>query len=319
MLLLIAAQTACSRPESTSRPLTQVTRKTLEIVLTTLSSPEHDDGFGSALAYGRGQLWIGAPHGSEGRVYSWDGAEMTLALSGDGRLGSHLAAKDQRVWVAAPLANQVTDQNGMVVTGEKSGVGIALSTDGHIAWAEGWLGPNGSEGASPGRPTSLLAAGNQLAIGMAHGTIALSVGTLQWSRPHNNDEAGFSLAAANIEGTEIWLVGAPASNMVYALAKTDLHPMRTWTGTGRFGHALAVADLDSDGKMDLIVGAPIANSTGEVTVFSDFGPTGSTIDLDAAMLGETGTTLLAGKHRLFIGAPGGATTTGRVFMVPLGR
>jgi hypothetical protein len=63
----------------------------------------------------------------------------------------------------------------------------------------------------------------------------------------------------------------------------------------------------------------MANSTGEVTVFSDFGPTGSTIDLDAAMLGETGTTLLAGKHRLFIGAPGGATTTGRVFMVPLGR
>lgn len=283
----------------------------------TLISPNVDDGFGSALAQHQGSLWIGAPHGLQGSVYRWDEESLTEVLQGSGRLGSHLAGTSTSLWAAAPLAAKVVDQNGDTVAEGDSGTGIALSATGHIASASGWMAPDGATGTSPGRPTAIHQDGDALSIGMAHGPVALTAGGQDWARPEASDEAGFSLSDGIIDGQAAWLVGAPAANKVYGLSQADLTIVRIWDGTGRFGHAITVADVDGDSTPDLVVGAPLAGDRGEVRVFTSMGSASQPLTLDSAEIRQAGTALLAGEQRLFIGAPGDVETPGAVLMVPL--
>ena len=215
--------------------LSLVDRAPIKAPIATLVSAEVDDGFGAAVAVHGGDVWIGAPHGPEGRLYRWASSEMTVAQSGSGRLGAHLSSTETSLLVSAPLSDRVTDQDGEQVFAGRPSVGIALSSAGDAAWAGGWITPEGAEGVTPGRPGALHRDGNQLAVGLPHGPVALAVGEQQLMRPAPGDEAGFSLSSAEVSGQEAWIVGAPAANRVFAVSKDDLGVIAEWTGGGRLG------------------------------------------------------------------------------------
>ena len=162
-------------------------------------------------------------------------------------------------------------------------------------------------------PTALHAVDDKLGVGFAHGTTAFTVGDMQWTRPIPNDEAGFSVASGRLDNRSVWLVGAPASGHVYALDADSFDIVRQWTGSGRFGHAIAVGDLNGDGQDDLAVGAPFDHDTGTVTIFYGLAPTGSAVDTSESA--SAGTSLHMEPQRLIIGAPGSPSQSGMVLMV----
>ena len=142
-------------------------RKTTPAPTATLVS-ESDDGFGSAVAVYDGDVWVGAPHGPEGRVYRWSSDDLTPALAGPGRLGAHLPGTATSLLASAPLDDRVLDQDGNTVHSGLSGMGIALSAGGDVAWESGWRGPDGDD-----RETRvaehLHRDGDRVGVGMIHG------------------------------------------------------------------------------------------------------------------------------------------------------
>jgi len=156
-----------------------------------------------------------------------------------------------------------------------------------------------------------------LAIGMAHGPVALAIGEMQLMRPQPGDEAGFSMTSADIDGQRAWIVGSPAANRILAVSQDDLSILREWNGTGRFGHAIAVADLDGDDREDLVVGAPFDGVSGNVVWFSNMSTTPSPLTIEAPDAQGIGTALVTDGSRLIVGAPGSPITAGQVIMVPL--
>jgi len=314
---LIAHTLGCTNTPAPPESLTLVERAPTQVVPTALTSPALDDGFGSAVAVKEGRVWIGAPHGEEARVYLWADDGMTEALTGTGRLGAHISSTPAGLLISAPLDDTVVDETGMPLHTGPSGMGIALSSAGDVAWAEGWRAADGTEGTSPGRPTALHRNKGQLAVGMAHGPVALSIGEQQLIRPSVGDEAGFSLSSAEVDGRDAWILGAPAAGRVLAVDANDLSVIREWTGTGRFGHALVVTDVDRDGTQDLVVGAPYATTSGEVVWFSQFSATPTTIPIEAPEAEGAGTAIATDGTQLVIGAPGGPTVAGKAIVVSL--
>lgn len=307
----------CTDPTDPPLGLDFVDRAPVQAPTATLVSPEIDDGFGSALAVFDDTVWVGAPHGAEGRVYRWSSDDMSVALSGPDRLGAHLSSTDDTLLVSVPLADRVVNQEGLEVQAGQASMGIALSNDGDVAWAGGWRAVDGTEGTSPGRPSALHRDGGVLAVGMAHGPVALAVGEQELMRPQPGDEAGFSLISAHLDEQDAWIVGAPASNRVLGVRKSDLSILREWTGTGRFGHAITVTDLDGDAQPDLVVGSPYDGQSGSVVWFSSMGSTPQSLSDDFSEARGVGTALVTDKSRLIIGAPGTPFVPGRVIMVPL--
>jgi len=290
-------------------------RPTLPLTVENLEGEALDDGFGSAVVSAMGKVWIGAPHGPTPRVYVWDGTDLTVHLEGLGRLGSHLSGSSDGLWASAPTASQVFNADGEIVHEGQPGIGIALSDQGHIAIANGWIAADGTTGSTPHRPSALYARENTLGIGMAHGEIAFLAGDRSWSRPISNDEAGFSVSSGKMGDTDVWVVGAPASGHVYALDIDSLETVGVWKGNGRFGHAVTVVDINRDQQDDLLVGAPFDGPTGSVTVFYGFNDEG--VPIDTAGCRSAGTSLHASNGRLLMGAPGSPTAKGRVLMLAL--
>ncbi len=312
---VIGGLAGCTRSPVNISGLTFIDRAEVPIPVATITSPKLDDGFGTAVTAAMERVWIGAPHGDEGALYVWDEDELSIQLQGPGRLGSHLASSAESLWVAAPTQEQVLSEAGAITHQGQSGMGIALGDAGYVGWASGWIGPDGSTGETTSRPTAIHRRGDEVGIGMAHGDVAFAVGTNHWDRPRASDEAGFAVTSGLMQSTPVWIIGAPASGHVYALHADTLEIAAVWSGSGRFGHAVAVADVDGDHRDDLVVGAPYDGITGRVFVFYDFGDEETT--LDTAGSAAAGSAIDVGDGRLVIGAPGDPQNQGRVFVLTL--
>ena len=294
-----------------------------------LTSGTIDDGFGSAIVAGEDALWIGAPHGENAVVYRWADETLTVALTGEARLGSHLAWTEDGLWIAAPLVNSgegaVLRLDGTRHTDGFGGTGITLTSTGGGAygWEGGWVAHDERTGASPSRPTALHQNHRgTMGVGMAHGPISLLAGDRTVPRTTPGDEAGFSLASAEITGDEIpdWLIGAPGSNTVMALDGSDLSVIKTWTGVGRFGHSVTVCHLGHGDEMTeritiMVIGSPLANGRGKVDLFLNFSETPESSWVGSADTAQLGSTITCLNDGFLAGAPGDAQQAGHVLWV----
>ncbi|MGB0641547.1 MAG: FG-GAP repeat domain-containing protein, partial [Myxococcota bacterium] len=279
--------------------------------------------FGAAITVGGGHIWVGAPHAESGTVYKISGTNQTAILTGPGRLGSHISWTTDGLWVATPLSGDglggVVNSDGVFIAPGTGGTGISLTAGPPAAYGteDGWTTTDGQTFELPNRPTALAARDGQIGAGMAHGSVALQTQTNAWQRPQLDDEAGFSLATADInaDGHTDWLVGAPGSNTVHGLNGTSLETLRTWTGRGRFGGAITACDLNGNGTLDLIIGAPQANGRGAVHLYIDLAdePTHTwTGHTDGSGFGFA---LHCDDGVLAVGAPGRADTRGRAIII----
>jgi hypothetical protein len=325
---------ACEHPSSEYHELnfpsdvteSKDTGEPLSFSTQTIESQQDDDGFGSAVTVGGGHVWVGAPHGDIGTVYEISGANQAAVLTGPGRLGSHLTWTTDGLWVAAPLSGNglggILNTEGEFVISGTGGTGISLTAGppAVYGWEGGWTRADGETVELPNRPTALKVRDGQVGAGMAHGPIAFKTKNQEWLRPQPHDEAGFALAAADInsDGQMDWLVGAPGSNTVHGLDGTSLETLQTWTGSGRFGTAITVCDLDANGKSDLAIGAPQADGRGTVHIYLDTGT-----QISHTWSGNTsgsglGFSLDCTDGILAAGAPGRADIRGRVIIIQAG-
>ena len=220
------------------------------------------------------------------------------------------------VVAGAPLDGVVLGENGEVVA-EAPGAGLSLA----VSDGPGSLPPprGGSLRPGPDRaggPAGLAVAGGTVAVGLPFGDRFVQLGDRSLLRPEEGAEAGYSMAAGDVDGDGAveWVVGAPGARRVYVLAEDGRPEAVLEDGRLRFGHAVAVGDLDGDGMDELVVGAPLANGqAGWAGLY-----VGGRL-VDAWTSAEAGSRLgwsvsLLADH-VVLGAPGAPGTPGRVRVV----
>jgi hypothetical protein len=267
-----------------------------------------DEGFGTSVALDGNAVLVGAPFAG-GRVYAveldGDGTPVLL-LDGASTLGASIAGTRARFVAGAPIARQVIDQTGSVVAEGEEGLGLAVAMDGErwvAAHGTGWRSSDGAEEATTDRPSSLALDGAAVVVGFAHGEkVAALAGSAPIAREAGVNEDGFAVAV--LDGAVVR--GDPAGARVFV---DDV----VLTGGGRFGAALAVADVTGDGALDLVVGAPMdVNGAGSVTLYA--GPAlepRSHWEGDGAS-GNLGTSVAAARGVVAAGAPGASGSPGAV-------
>lgn len=325
--LLFISLFGCDRPVSTPERLEFIPQKEPAPVGFSMESvlgENPDDGFGSAIAVSNDGVWVGAPHGGKGRAYRWKEQRLELMFEGVGRTGSHIANTSDGIWVSAPLMESgegaIFDAQGELRFSGSDGTGIVVSQAGSGTYAHsgGWRSLDGRTGSTEGRPTAIAEANGVIGIGFAFGSIAFTADSAEISRGVLGDEAGFSLAAGDIDGdgTQEWIIGSPGSNTVTAHNSSDLSAVAQWVGSGRFGTSIAVCDLDGNGRDDLFIGSPFYGPTGNVTRYADFSesPTPWEFDWPEATL-QIGAALSCGNGSLYVGAPGDHDTLGRAIAI----
>jgi hypothetical protein len=339
---------AATHPGAADAPLDDEDRDCDGTTLATWTSNGQrvDEGFGSALLFSSsGQLYVGAPHGDPGRLYTILDGIPSVLLEGLGAdlLGVSLAASDDgRVLVGAPWradrAGAVLDSAGTVLLsgsspGDLLGGRLAASTIWAATTVAGIRRSDGTERSTGEHPGSLaiLADGSTVA-GLPWGSVALSADSSQVARGRGEpdpprDEAGAALATGGDldgDGTADLVVGAPGTGRVYVLSLVDV-PDRLDSalvidgGGERFGQALAVADLNGDGISDLVVGAPNAGPDQEGSLYVFEGPLGPSLGPADAIWSDTGdagdhlgAALAAWSSGFAAGAPGRADRSGMV-------
>lgn len=282
------------------------------------------EGFGAAVAFVGEDLYIGAPHGDQGRVLRYRSGKLEDVVEADGRAGSALAG-GSALLIGAPLTDggsgAVLDVDGSTLhTGSSAGLAVAWADEWLAATATGWQSATDS-GTTPARPASIAALSDgsswTVGVGMLTGDVALVAGGLSFARLSDQDEAGFALAAGDVDGDGQveWILGAPGAGRVDVLSAADLSIEATLSGTGRFGAALAVGDVDGDGIDDLLIGSPNAGESveGAAALY-----TGGDLSSPAATFTGTDTgdqlgfAVAVAPGVLALGAPGGAGQPGRV-------
>ena len=267
-----------------------------------------DEGFGTSVALDAVALLVGAPFAG-GRVYAVDlfGDGTTEVLLEDvPTLGASVAGTRARFVAGAPIAQQVIDETGSVVAGGEEALGLAVAVDGDdwvAAHGAGWLASEGRDEATSDRPSALVLDGGTVVVGFAHGEkVAATSGGAPIARAAGVNEDGFAVAV--LDGAVVH--GDPAGARVFV-------GEQVLTGGGRFGAAIAVADVTADGELDLVVGAPMdANGAGSVTLYAgpDFEP-GTHWEGDAAGA-NLGTSVAAISGVVVAGAPGASGSPGSV-------
>ena len=326
LLLLLACTNGPETPTDTGSPLEP------EPQASGLVGPA-DAGFGAAVALSPdGTLWIGAPHGEPAALYrATSSDDLALALEGSGRLGAALAAAadSDALVVGAPLADstagEVRDGSGALLAGGGQSAGLA------VAWSDGWLAAHAKGWRSAehsqetaARPSSLAAMVRDgvwvVGVGMAHSETMLQAGETTLAAPQPHAEAGYALAAGDVDGDgePEWIVGAPAASAVYIVSADATAIEQTLTGSGRFGAALAVADVDADGTADLLVGAPMEGNGAQGAAY--LYTAGDLSSAETAWTGsreggQLGFSVAMVPGHLAIGEPGGAGQAGQVTLL----
>lgn len=264
-----------------------------------------DEGFGAALAWSGGELWVGAPFDpAGGRLYRED----ALVRVGAAFLGTAITPVGDSVVVGA--SGQVESAAGaLLLTG--AGVGGALASE-----AERWvtrtptgaMWDDGEAISLPARPDSLVVANGSIAAGFAFGETAITAGGRTVGRT-GRDELGWAMLRADVtgDGNPEWIVGAPAGDRVDVYTDT-LTLLTSWRGTGRFGHALA-----TDGAT-VWVGAPMAGDDAQGAVWACSGAGCVIVETGGSLGQQLGFALAYGGGNIFIGAPGGNGTAGEVWV-----
>jgi hypothetical protein len=291
----------------------------------TLAGARPDEGFGSRVVLVDGDVGVGAPFGADGgfaagRVYL---DETPVGDGSDGAfLGAGLAALDDATFVAgAPGIGELRLFPAGDLLLASPGVGGVVAARGTAWVASTPTGAVGSDGATPSwdcRPDALaLDATGTVWAGFSHGDAAVRTGSRSVARAGADDEAGYALLFADIDGdgTEDLVVGAPGAGKLYVLDPAALPSTLTGApavtlGSGRFGAALA---LGSDGV--LYVGAPMAGDDVEGVVYAVVNGAPVEVARGAAPGDQLGTALAAGRGAVVAGAPGSAASTGSVRIV----
>jgi len=282
------------------------------------------EGFGAAVAFVGTDLYIGAPHGEQGRVVRYQAGKLTPVVTAGGRTGSALAGGDDLL-IGAPLTNSgsgavLAVDGSTLLTGESAGLAVAWADDWLAATATGWQSAADGE-TTPARPASLAALSDGVAwtvgVGMLTGDIALVAGGLRFTRLSAQDEAGFALAVGDVDGDgqSEWILGAPGAGRVDVLSAVDLSIEATLSGTGRFGAALAAGDVDGDGITDLLIGSPTAGESleGAATLYTSGDLSAPAATFSGTTAGDQlGFAVAVAPGVLALGAPGSAAQPGRV-------
>ncbi|XP_077431955.1 integrin alpha-5 [Vanacampus margaritifer] len=126
--------------------------------------------------------------------------------------------------------------------------------------------------------------------------------TKQVQAKHDDSYQGYSVAVGEFSGDEVedFVAGVPKGVMLYGLVSilngTDLKTMINYTGEqmgSYFGYAVATTDVNSDGMVDMLVGAPMfmtrgsdgrLEEMGRVYVYLQRGP----LNLELSLLHLTG-------------------------------
>lgn len=265
-----------------------------------------DEGYGAALAWKQGELWVGAPFDpAGGRLYQ----EEALAGVGGPFRGTALAVLGSGLLIGGD--GRVETLPGGVEL-ELPGTGGVLASSG-TWWISrsltGFVWHDGAAVDLGGRPDSLvLTPEMQVAAGFAFGDTAVRFGAATVSRT-SRDELGWSMIPFDVDGDGVneWIVGAPAGNRVDVLDGTTLALKASWTaGNGRFGHALAADDAF------VYVGAPMAGTDAQGAVWRCTPATGACALLETGLHPQDllGFSLATGGGNVFMGAPGGPGTAG---------
>ncbi len=291
---------------------------------------EDGEALGSALAFGDGVWFAGAPGGETGRVYqgSAEGLSLYLEEEGRGALGHALAVHPTLGLLAgAPLrheaAGAIVNEAGEHRTGAESAVlGTRLRVRGEhllaLSALEYWV--DETAWSTSARPSDIDLLGEEVVVAFSRGDTALVSGEWSLNRPEALDEAGFSLCAADFDedGQMDLALGAPGANRVYLFRGSegwDFESASVLQGPGgRFGHALACHEAT------LVVGAPLHLGLRGAAWRFQGEPTSWTV-LEPWIEGEEdgdqlGFALATNGQFVLLGAPGLATGPGKVVCAP---